>query len=308
MKISCNIIRDILPLYAEDMVSMDTKELVEEHLGKCESCSMELKLLRRENAVPCEMDLHGIDAVKKGIRTRRILTGLLVFLLTAAIALGLFAFLTRPIYLTAEEAEVKIVEEGDRLYYEFGDAVDCFSISVTYDGDGGDISQGDISITAYRRIWNVNYGSMNNYRFNREVADFRWGVSSSVRRICYSNTETGEENILLWGEPLQDHVIELPRLVLNYYVLIALGLAVIFFVIALILKRKKCGKWMLGAGMLFLCYAAGSYIVTGGNLLVYVASDLPIYLGMILACTVLLWCAFLCGWKLLLLHRQDKGM
>ena len=31
-KINCNVIQDILPLYIEDAVSEDTKELVEEHL------------------------------------------------------------------------------------------------------------------------------------------------------------------------------------------------------------------------------------------------------------------------------------
>lgn len=30
MKISCNVIRDILPLYAEDMASQDTRDLVED--------------------------------------------------------------------------------------------------------------------------------------------------------------------------------------------------------------------------------------------------------------------------------------
>ena len=32
MRNECNIIRDILPLYIEDMVSAETAELVEEHL------------------------------------------------------------------------------------------------------------------------------------------------------------------------------------------------------------------------------------------------------------------------------------
>lgn len=42
MKITCNIIEDLLPLYVDDMVSEDSRKLVEEHLkewsgpaGKC---------------------------------------------------------------------------------------------------------------------------------------------------------------------------------------------------------------------------------------------------------------------------------
>ena len=41
MRNECNIIRDILPLYAEDMVSPDTVSYVEEHLKSCEACRRE---------------------------------------------------------------------------------------------------------------------------------------------------------------------------------------------------------------------------------------------------------------------------
>ena len=34
MKNECSIVCDLLPLYAEDMVSEDTAEFVKEHLGK----------------------------------------------------------------------------------------------------------------------------------------------------------------------------------------------------------------------------------------------------------------------------------
>lgn len=38
MKISCNIIEDLLPLYVDDMVSEDSRQLVEEHLKECTTC------------------------------------------------------------------------------------------------------------------------------------------------------------------------------------------------------------------------------------------------------------------------------
>ena len=38
MKISCNIIEDLLPLYVDDAVSEDSRQLVEEHLKECASC------------------------------------------------------------------------------------------------------------------------------------------------------------------------------------------------------------------------------------------------------------------------------
>lgn len=39
MKLSCNVIRDLLPLYADQICSEESKELVKEHLTSCKDCS-----------------------------------------------------------------------------------------------------------------------------------------------------------------------------------------------------------------------------------------------------------------------------
>lgn len=51
MKNECNIIRDILPLYVEDMVSADTSAFVEEHLEKCAECRAELENMKKPNKI-----------------------------------------------------------------------------------------------------------------------------------------------------------------------------------------------------------------------------------------------------------------
>ena len=38
MKLPCEVVRDLLPLYAEDMVSPESRVLTEEHLAECGSC------------------------------------------------------------------------------------------------------------------------------------------------------------------------------------------------------------------------------------------------------------------------------
>ena len=46
MKNECKIIKDLLPLYAEDMVSEETEEYVKEHLCNCSDCQAELESLK----------------------------------------------------------------------------------------------------------------------------------------------------------------------------------------------------------------------------------------------------------------------
>lgn len=42
MKVSCEIIKDLLPLYHDDVCSEDSKKFVEQHVVKCEDCKSEL--------------------------------------------------------------------------------------------------------------------------------------------------------------------------------------------------------------------------------------------------------------------------
>lgn len=88
MKISCDIIRDILPLYAEDMVSNATKEMVNEHLCECEACASELETIKKPRKLPVEADVKSLKRVGDAIRRRRILSVMAVFLLIATILIG----------------------------------------------------------------------------------------------------------------------------------------------------------------------------------------------------------------------------
>ena len=45
MKISCEIIKDLLPLYVDGVCSEESKKLVEKHLKECDSCREEYELL-----------------------------------------------------------------------------------------------------------------------------------------------------------------------------------------------------------------------------------------------------------------------
>ncbi|MDF2936625.1 MAG: hypothetical protein K0Q90_1998, partial [Paenibacillaceae bacterium] len=43
MKLSCDVIQDLLPLYHDGVCSQASKALVEEHLASCELCKSELQ-------------------------------------------------------------------------------------------------------------------------------------------------------------------------------------------------------------------------------------------------------------------------
>ena len=61
-KINCNIIRDILPLYVDGVVSEDTSALVEEHLTECEACRQEAERMKAHLSLPDSGEVEEAEA------------------------------------------------------------------------------------------------------------------------------------------------------------------------------------------------------------------------------------------------------
>jgi len=90
----CSIVRDILPLYLEDMVSEDTAAFIRQHLEKCESCRKELEALKSDGDIAdvsdeqTDEDNSALLALKKKLRRKKITTiAVTALCIIAAVAL-----------------------------------------------------------------------------------------------------------------------------------------------------------------------------------------------------------------------------
>ncbi|MCR5610570.1 MAG: zf-HC2 domain-containing protein [Clostridiales bacterium] len=75
MKTHCNIIKDLLPLYGEGMLSPESTALIEEHLKECSACAEELKKQKEKTVgesgeIPYKTEAAPLKKVKKRIRKR----------------------------------------------------------------------------------------------------------------------------------------------------------------------------------------------------------------------------------------------
>lgn len=127
MNITCNIIKDLLPLYAEDLVSQDTKALVDGHLCGCDSCRKELEALKQAPKVPVEVETTSLKRVEDTIRKRKMLTAATAMLTLVAVLVTGTIFLMTPVYLTARQAI-----EGVELREDGGLAIDYASGIMGY--------------------------------------------------------------------------------------------------------------------------------------------------------------------------------
>jgi predicted anti-sigma-YlaC factor YlaD len=98
MKISCEIIKDLLPLYHDGVCSNDSKAMVEEHLAGCDSCKTELQEMNNSLfVIKTEQYLNESEAVRK--LSRKWKKGMIISLLKGiGIALTVVAVIALIIY------------------------------------------------------------------------------------------------------------------------------------------------------------------------------------------------------------------
>ena len=92
MKHNCEIVRDLLPLYAEQIASPASTALVEEHLAECPACRAELQRMEKPVTVQPEPQADApLKTIQIALTRRRVHTILVTLLVVLAVVLGVFA-------------------------------------------------------------------------------------------------------------------------------------------------------------------------------------------------------------------------
>ncbi len=295
MEISCKIIEDLLPLYAEGLVSQETAAAVEAHLVECENCRHILNDLQAPPQV-MPKPTEGLKTVRRELRKRIGLLSLFCILLTASLLVGAFAFLYQPAYpLTAEEAIAQVVEEDGQIVVYFTPEAGSSQYIQEIDPDTGKHS---VTITACKRMASF---------FQEDTGPRGPMTFSDVSRIWFASTSPEQEDVLLWGEPIDGGRVTLPRLFMRYYFFLALVTAIPLGILWLILRKKKYG-FIPGILALYLFSYAGSiWFATGNSMLIYDPLDSSVVFALSACLGVLIGSCALCGIKLCKMKMQDKS-
>lgn len=98
MKIPCNVIKDLLPLYTDDVCSDESRRVIAEHLLECDECRLELAAMQDELPVDIyRQNLQDVQAVKnlskkwkKGMLKSLIKGAIITLIVIASVAFILF--------------------------------------------------------------------------------------------------------------------------------------------------------------------------------------------------------------------------
>ena len=98
MKMSCEIIQDLLPLYCDGVCSQDSRQAIEMHLEECEKCRADMHFMKQDmkassvQAKDEKIVKAAMAAWKKG-KVRAFVKGCLIALLSiAVVAIGYLSF------------------------------------------------------------------------------------------------------------------------------------------------------------------------------------------------------------------------
>lgn len=165
-KVSCNIIRDILPLYLDDVVSDETKEMVEEHLQSCAACREEASSMKKDVVLPASKsqrfaEANVIKSIKNMIFRKKVIAGAATAAAVVAVMVGAYTFLRLPqSVIPYEESGVSVSEvtleedQKEYLYCNIGTAEAEGSVShapVTVQTDEGE--KRIVILYAYSTPW-----------------------------------------------------------------------------------------------------------------------------------------------------------
>lgn len=94
MNVTCDVIRDLLPVYHDDVCSPDSRALVEAHLAGCEACREELAAIGKGMAIPHPTPeaeaMKGLSKAWKRVKRKSLAKGLMAALLILVVLAGCF--------------------------------------------------------------------------------------------------------------------------------------------------------------------------------------------------------------------------
>ena len=216
---NCEIIKDLLPLYKEELLSEESKTFVENHLKTCPECENLLKdQIQIENK-----ETKPLDFVEKRIKKESRYFTLAVLALIGSILIFIISYLNTPKHFEHEKDLYKVYKSKDIYTVEFSDKVSGIDYIDTEDA-------------IYLDAYTTKSDEIFNKERPRKSLTFH---KDKLKTVLYQNHESMPNMVIGSGEVRQTL---LPRLFLGFYARLSIigfvGLGLLIFLIEKIRKKS----------------------------------------------------------------------
>ena len=287
MRLSCSVIRDLLPLYAEDLASEESAELVREHLDGCEGCRLYLDSLNQPRS-PVPEDTAPLKNLKRELRRRRLRVAAIAALGVFVLLFAILSFSTskKPLPYSPDLVSVKAVVPYDE---KVGGNEFQSVYGVTFQNwqprhpDQALVLTRSGNVSGAKTDWFLDdeTGELTLFiQYFSTLSGFAFDLDSrglSAERSEWSKSEDlfvplpdrvvygfGENQQLLWGKPAEDGGVQiLPRLFLNYFMLLAAALAALLALLWFVFRKRRAGGVFMRLFLAPCAYLLGHLFIMG---------------------------------------------
>lgn len=135
MKITCDVIQDLMPSYIDGILSEDSKALVEEHMGTCQECRKMLEIMKEEQGKEqnqMRSSAATLKKIRKKLIVRRVLTATVAVILTLIVAAaGYNHWYFNEKYMTLEDSGMYVKNNS---LYSSNNLINRMKVQYTEDG------------------------------------------------------------------------------------------------------------------------------------------------------------------------------
>lgn len=208
-KVSCDIIRDLLPLYHDKVCSKDSNEMVEDHLNECNDCKNELNKIEAEINMPKEninqnpsdeSVIKNIAVIWRRSKVKAFIIGLIsTSILFAIVLLGFTYPVVNVPSNVVKITEISQLSDGRIAYHvELTDEYKLNRLAFNTD------EHGNFYITPKRPVFKTKKvkdvpGFTNMYYtfgdFLKTVYRDKYGDNAEIKALYYG---TPKDKILIW--------------------------------------------------------------------------------------------------------------
>lgn len=283
MKLSCDIIRDLLPLYAEELASAATGEVVRRHLEGCEDCRKAYEEMKRSPVIiPAE---PGLDTVRRGLWRRRLLTALCAVLAMCMLGCGVLSWLTAPIYLD-ESVLTEVLDNGDGTVTVSMDAAAVGRQTFQFELEPSPAGETFVIWTSRWLEWNWSEPIPRPFSITRSV------IHNGIYLF------TGREEVQIYENPVK-YIGggEMPpaRMELGVWFQAALVVGALAMGLAFLLRKRRAGKWLGALGTLAFSYGICQGVVCGFTFASFFVKQEFLWAAAMGTC---LWGTVMCLWAM----------
>ena len=315
MKIPCSVVRDLLPLYAEEMIEEETRALVDEHLEECSECSQKLEEIKAAAAVPAENTAvdtaKPLLALKKMINKRRWITAAIAALCVFILLVSAFHRINEWHQVPWEEGLIQVigiekmadVEKRNSPFPEEEEAIrlpdESMGLTIQFDskisGIHSTMEKNENGTTEIIQGWSSNP----NKKLTGDYSEC--SINPVPDRLLY---DTGSGQILLWGEPMDGSLVVMPRLALASYAILACCLASLSALLWFLFRNRQCASILRQVFFAPVSYLAGHLLIKGFHARTFFLED---DLGSILLVGAAVYALLTLGWTAWQQRKRDNG-